>query len=95
MGRVAERAEVGVVGRLDDDAAAVPADAVHVVHRRDHIGDVLDHVNQPDFVENIVAKGQPAAIDIADHVRVGIAVTIDSKGARLLVAATSNIKDPR
>jgi hypothetical protein len=69
MGRIAKRAEIGVVGRHDDQSPARSEQPVEILHRPHDARDVLDHMRTADFVERAVGKGQGRLIEICDNIR--------------------------
>jgi hypothetical protein len=91
---IAERAEVGVMRRRDEQPAARCQYAMEFLHRADHIGDVLDHVNGAQLAEGAVAKRVRKTVQIAQHVGAGVGVAIDADGAGVLVDAAAYIENP-
>ena len=57
MRGVAERAVVGIVWRLDYDRSAGSANTVHLSYGLNNVGHMLDHMDERNLVEGIVAKG--------------------------------------
>lgn len=92
MGGVAERAEIGIVGRLDPDESAGPHQAVKFLHGADHVGQVLDDVNGPQLIEGAVGEGVGGMVEVAENVGAAVGVPIDANGARVLIDSAANIK---
>ena len=68
MGRVAKRAEIGIVGSLNSHRSAGPQEAVELFHGPNHIRSVLDDVNGQNMVEGVIPKRQAAIVQIANDV---------------------------
>ncbi len=78
---------------LENDPSARTPDAMQLFHRRQHVADVLDHVDHADLVEQVVAEGIRRTIQVADHVRRGVRIAIDADRAGVLVAPASYVQD--
>ena len=93
MSRIAERAEIGVVGRDDDRAPAVRQDSMELFHRSDDIGDVLNHMDGANFTEDAVANGVWVVIQISDDVGACSSVAIEADSSRVFVKPAAYIQD--
>ena len=92
MRRIAERAEVRVVGGNDDDAAAGTNQAVKLLHRAKHVIDVLDDVNRTERVERTVGERVGKTVQLAEDVGAAPRVPVDADGTRLLVDAAADVE---
>lgn len=68
MGRIAKRAEIGVVRRHDDQQPARSEQPVEILHCPHDARDVLDHMRAADFIERAIGKGQGRLVKVRDHV---------------------------
>ena len=93
MGGITPGAEVGVVGRLEDDLAAGLQDAVKFFHRRDDVTDVFDDVNETGFVVAVRLDGPWELIEIPDDVGGGIGVSIDAGATGEFFYPAADIED--
>jgi hypothetical protein len=93
VGRITKRAEIGIVRSHDYHPAARGNDAVELLHRADYIRYMLDQMDGADFAEGIVPEGQGDLVQICDHVRARVRVTVYPDSARIFVEPTTYVKD--
>lgn len=75
---IAKGAEVGVVGRNDDEEAARFEQAVKLFDGADYIGHMFDDVRGPDLTEGAVTERKWKIIQVCDHVGPGTRITIQA-----------------
>ncbi len=95
MRGVAERAEVGIVRSGDEDASAIPQQAMELLHGTDHVGHVLDNVDGPDFVEGVIAERVRKVVEIAKDVGARSGNAVDADRAGIFVNPTPNVENSR
>jgi len=95
MGGIAERTEIGVMRRGDEDRSTSARDAVEFLHGGDNVGDVFDDVNGADFVKYAFAKGKRAAVNVAEDVGRGAGILVNANGAGRFNDTAADIKDSR
>lgn len=91
VGWVAKGTEVRVVRGGDEESPSGLQDAMKLLHRADHVRDVLDDVNRADFAEGAVAEGIRKAIEIAEYIGAGVRVPIHADGAGAFIYAASDV----
>lgn len=91
MRRVAERAEIGVMRRHNDDAPTGSKQPVEFLHGADHVCDVLDEMNGANLAKGSVAKRKREVIQVGDDVGTRVEIAIDADRARIFVDAAANI----
>ena len=89
--RIAKRAEIRVVRRHDDNAPTWRKQPVELFHGPDHIGDMFDDVNGPNFAERAVIKREWKMVEIGNHIRLRIRVAIQADRTRIFVDAAANV----
>src|SRR5579862_2258199 len=94
MRGIAERAEVGVMRRGNEQPAAASEHAMELLHGADHVRHVLDHMNSVQLGEGTVAKRVRKTVEIAKHVGACIRIAIHADGARVLVDAAADVENP-
>jgi hypothetical protein len=77
MRRIAKRAEIRIVRGFNPHAAAQPDKAVKFFHRADHIGQMLNDMNNPNLIKRPVGKRVRKAIQIADNIGSRSVIDID------------------
>ena len=90
---IAKRAEIGVVGCNDKNAATRRRDAVEFFDRADDVGDMFDHVNGADFPESVIAKRKRIAVEICDDIRARVRIAIDADATGIFVDAAADIEN--
>ena len=93
MGRVAERAEVRVMGCGDEDAAARGQQAVEFFHGPDDIGNMLDDVDGAHLPKRIVAEGEREMVQVADDVGFGVGVAVEPDRTRVFVDSAADVEN--
>src|SRR5579872_244875 len=93
--RVAEGAEVGVVGRDDQQPTAGAQQAVELFHRPNDVRDVFDDVNGADGIESAIAQGIGKMVEIGEDIGPGIGIAIDADRAGVLVDPTTDVEHAR
>jgi hypothetical protein len=93
VSRITKRAEIGVVRSHDHHPAARGHDTVELFHRADYICYMFDQMDGADFAEGIVTEGKGDLVQICDHVRARIRVTVYPDSARIFVEPTTYVKD--
>lgn len=68
MRGIAKRAEIGVMGRHDDQTPAGSQQAMKIFHSPHDAHDVLDDVCAANFRKGAVGEGQGRLVDIRDDV---------------------------
>jgi hypothetical protein len=91
VGRITERAEVGVVRGHDHNARAWRGQPVELFERANYVDNMLDYVDRSNFAKGAVAKWEGNAIEIYDNVRTGIPIAIDTDRARVLIEAAPDV----
>src|ERR1700730_11954305 len=92
MGGIAEGAEIGVVRRDDEDPAAGNENAVELLHRGDHVRDVLDHVDGAERVKGTVAERIGKAVEVAQDIGARSRIAVDPDSPRKLIDAAADVK---
>ena len=92
MSGIAKRTEIRVMRRNNEHLAAGSRKAVKLLHRANHVGDMLDDVNRPDFVERIVAERIGKMIEFAQNIRLDARNAIDSDRAWIFVDAAADVE---
>src|SRR5450432_1580944 len=90
---IAERAEIGVVGRHDRHCAARFYQPVELFHRLHDVRYVLDNMDGPQLIERLIAKGIRKSIEIGNHVRPRARVAVEADRARKFVDSTADVED--
>ncbi len=93
VGRVTERAEIRVVRRDNKNPASRREQAVKFLHRPDYVRNVFDDMNGPDFSERIVPERKRNMIEIGNHIRARIRITVQADGAGVFVDAAADIEN--
>jgi len=93
VGGIAKGAEIGVVGRNDDDAAARCKQAMKLLHRADHVGYVFDDVGGADLAEGAVAEWEWETIQVCDDVGPGVRVEIQAYCTGILIEPAAHIEN--
>src|SRR5208282_5808622 len=94
MSGVAERAEVGVVRRDDQNPAARADQAMKLLHGADDVGNVLDDVHGAQGLEGTVAERVGEPVQVAQNVGAATGIAIDADRARIFVDATADVESP-
>lgn len=81
--------------RFQDDTASRTHQPVEFLHRSDHVGNVLYHVNRAQLVKRIIAKRIRKMVQVAQHIGLGARIVIDADGAGELVDAAADVEDAR
>ena len=92
VGGIAERTEVGVVRRDDERLAAGTQQAVEFLHGLDYVGDMLDHMNGLQFIEDRVAERVGKTVEVADYVGVAGQVPVNPDRARIFADAAADVE---
>ena len=92
---VAERAEIRIMRRNNEDAPSGADQPVKFLHCADYVGDVLDDMDRAQLIESSVAKRVRKTVEVADDVSMGIGIQIDSNSARVLVDSTADVENAR
>ncbi|SRR5689334_2919700 len=92
VGGIAERTEVGVVRRDDERLAAGTQQAVEFLHGLDYVGDMLDHMNGLQFIEDRVAERVGKTVEVAEHIGTGGRVAVDANGPWEFVDAAADVE---
>jgi hypothetical protein len=93
MSRVTERAEIGVMRSHDERAPAGGEQAPELLHGADDIGDVLNDVNCPHFVEGAVPEREGEMVEVSDDIGGGVGIAIESDGAGVFIDPAADVKD--
>ena len=92
MRRIAKGTEIGVVGSDNEDPAGRPNDAMELLHRADHVREMLDDVNGPKRLEGIIAERIRESIEVADDIGARARIPIDSDSAGVFVDAAADVE---
>ena len=79
--------------RDDDDASIGNEQPIELFERPHHVGDVFNDVCGADFLERVVAEREREAVQIRYNVGVGVEITIETNGTRILLDAAADIKN--
>jgi len=93
MRRIAERAEVRVVRRDNEYFPSCADQPVELLHRSDHVGNVLDHVHSLQRVEAGIAEGIGKAVKLDENIGARGWVTVDTDRSRPLIYAATNVQN--
>ena len=93
MGGIAERAEIGVMGRFNAYGAAGTHQAVKLLHGADHVVHVLDDVDGGEPVEGAIGERVGEMVEVRQHIGTAGGIAIDSDGTGLLVDPAADIED--
>jgi hypothetical protein len=93
VGGIAKRAEVGVMGRNNNDPAARDEQPVEFFDSSDHISYVFDHVRGANLAEGAVAERKWEMIQVRDDVGSGMRAAIQAYGAGVLVEPAADIEN--
>src|ERR1039457_2282 len=93
VGGVAERAEIGVVRRLDAHRAARAHQPVKLLHGAHHVVDVFDDMDGRQPVERAVGERVRKTVQVRQDVGAAGGVAVDTDGAGLLVKAAADVED--
>ena len=92
---IAERTVIRVVRRGDEDGAAGFGDAVKFFHGGDDVRDVFDDVFGAELVEGIIAEGQAAMVQMAEHVGGGGRIHVEADGAGIFCRTAAYVENAR
>ena len=95
MRGVAKGTVVGVVGCFDAYGSTRTQQAVELLHRRHHIGQVFNHMNRPDLVERLRRKRPGEAVQITDHIGAAGRVRVNADRPCVFVDAATGIECAR
>src|SRR5277367_1043343 len=95
MRRVAERTVIRVMRSGDENGAAWFGDAVKLFHGGDDVRDVFDDVFGAKLVERIIAKGQAAAVQMAEHIGSGGWIHIEADRAGIFCRTAAYVENAR
>src|SRR5690242_9917060 len=93
MGRIAEGAEVGVMGGFDPHRAPAADQAMKLLHSADDSVHVLKNMNRGKAVEGAVGERVRKTIEIHQNVGAAGGIPVDSKGAGLLVNPAADVEN--
>src|SRR5580704_5090063 len=93
MGGIAERAEIRVMGSGDEDGAARFGDAVKFFHGGDVVRYMFDDVLGAEMVEGIIAEGQAALVQMAEHIGGRGWIHIEANGAGVFCRPTAYVEN--
>lgn len=92
MGGVAKRTEIRVMRRHDHHAASGSKQPVELLHGADHVANVLDHMNRPDFGKRTVAKRKRIVVQICYNVGLCIWISINADRAWIFVDTATDVE---
>src|SRR5450432_95759 len=92
VGGVAERAEIGIVRRLNAHAAAGSHEPMKLLHSADHVGDMLDDMDGSELVEGVVGKRVGDVVEIAENVGAGGGIAVYADRSRILIDAAADVE---
>ena len=90
---VAEGTVIGIVRRDDESPTARRKQPMEFFHQANHVTDVLNYMNRPDFPERIIPQWEWKLIKIREDVGAGIGVSIEADRARVLINTAPDIED--
>lgn len=93
VGGIAERAEICVVGRDDNRAAARSEQPVKLLDCAYNIRHMLDHVRGADLAERAVTKGKREVIEAGDNVGPGVGAAIETNRAGVFVEPAADVEN--
>lgn len=93
MGRIAERAEIGVMRRDDYRAAPRREQPMELFHGANDVRDVFDDMNCADLAERVIGKWKREMIEIRDDVSTRIQVAIKADCTGTLIYSAADIED--
>ena len=93
VGGVAERTVIGVVGGFDANEATWFYEAVELLHRTDHVCQMLDDVDRPQLVERAVRQGVREPVQIANNVGCARRINVDADGAWILANSAADVEN--
>jgi len=91
VGGIAERAEIGIVWRFDPHTSPRADQAMKLLHRLDHVGHVLDHVDRAQLVERAIRERIGETVEIADHVGFAGEIPVDPDGTGILADTAADV----
>ena len=93
MSRVAERGNVRVMRRFEDDARARFRYPIKFRHHGRDVREMLDHLIADDQIELIVRKRVRELIEVMNDVSIRLRIDVDPDRARRLMLAATEIED--
>ena len=95
MRGIAEGTVIRVMRRGDENGAARFGDAMKFFHGGDDVRDVFDDVLGAELVEGIVAEGQAAMVQMAEHIGGGGRIHIEADGAGIFCRPAAYVENAR
>src|SRR5206468_1880331 len=89
----AERAEVGVMRRLDAHRPALAHQAMELLHGANHVVDMLDYVNRRQPIERAVGERVRKAIEVGQNVGEARGIPVEPDRPGLLVNPAADVED--
>ena len=93
VGGIAERAEICIVGRNDNGAAARGEQPMEFLDCPYNVRHMLDHVRGADLAEGAVTKGEREMIEAGDNVGPGIRTVVETNSARVLIEPAPDVEN--
>ncbi len=92
MSRIAERTEVCVVRRRDEDPAAWAQHSMKLFHGPNYVKHVFNYVNGPQRLEGTVAEGIGKVVKIADDVGAAAWIAVNANRPGIFVDAAADVE---